>query len=177
MKIDFLTPSQLQYPGAQIAACQQATSVVVGGAFQPAPRDGLFNSIFTPDDLPYPLPLIQESANNGAGSQSQSVPNSGSTPSAGAGNAPAGAAPAAPSSLPAPSSAGDAPNAGAASSDHHQCVGACARRTGSGAGRRNLDARPNGERRSSAGRRSCASARDGDADCQRADRGRAAGRG
>ena len=61
MNIDFLTPSQLQYPGMAVAGCQQGGSplVVGGGGLQPAQRSGFFNSIFTPDDLPYPLPVLQ----------------------------------------------------------------------------------------------------------------------
>lgn len=67
MKIDFLTPSQLQYPGLQVGMCQQGTvvggsAVITNGGFQSAPRDGLFNSMFTPDDLPYPLPFMQQAA-------------------------------------------------------------------------------------------------------------------
>lgn len=59
MKIDLLTPTQLQYPG-MAGTCQQGSTAVVGsGGLQPAQRDGLFNSIFTPGDLPYPLPILQ----------------------------------------------------------------------------------------------------------------------
>ena len=63
MKMDLFTPSQLPYPGQQVNAGQCGStpySLPVGaGAFQPPARDGLFNSIFTPDDLPYPLPILQ----------------------------------------------------------------------------------------------------------------------
>jgi hypothetical protein len=54
----------------------------------------LFNSIFTPDDLPYPLPILQQSTGYGNGSQVQCGCNSGnassSNCSSGAGGASTG---------------------------------------------------------------------------------------
>src|SRR5262249_3906887 len=92
MKFDLLTPSQLPYPQLQTGGCQQ---VVIGGgasSYQSPPRTGLFNSIFTPDDLPYPLPILQRGY--GDGSQTQCGCNSGTSASgdssSGAGGASSG---------------------------------------------------------------------------------------
>jgi len=74
MKIDLLTPTQLQYPG-MAGTCQQgSTAVVGGGGLQTAQRDGLFNSIFTPDDLPYPLPILQSGGGQCAPTTTPPVP-------------------------------------------------------------------------------------------------------
>ncbi len=71
MKMDLFTPSQLPYPGQQTNAAQCGSTPYIlpvgAGAYQPPARDGLFNSVFTPDDLPYPLPVIER---QGSGSDS-----------------------------------------------------------------------------------------------------------
>jgi hypothetical protein len=75
MKFDLLTPSQLPYPGQQLQGCgnQQYGLTIGGGSYQSPARDGLLNSIFTPDDLPYPLPIVV--GNPGAAGQSTSNSN------------------------------------------------------------------------------------------------------
>lgn len=57
MKMDFLSPSPLPYPG-QVVPCSGGSTInpVPAGGYQAPSRDGLFNSLFAPDDLPYPLP-------------------------------------------------------------------------------------------------------------------------
>jgi hypothetical protein len=59
MNYNFLTPSQLPYPGQATTTDSSGTTIVSGsGGYQMPVRDGLLNSIFTPDDLPYPLPAV-----------------------------------------------------------------------------------------------------------------------
>ena len=57
MNYNFLTPSQLPYPGQATTTDGSGATIVLGagGGYEMPERDGLFNSIFTPDDLPYPV--------------------------------------------------------------------------------------------------------------------------
>ena len=105
MKIDLFTPSQLQYPGAPGGACTSGSSTIVAGAFQAPSRDGLFNSIFTPDDLPYPLPVVErDSCQTSSGSGTTTPPpTSGSTPVSSVPTSGSGATAAAPTTPTAPS--------------------------------------------------------------------------
>src|ERR1700748_1243922 len=101
MNTGFLTPQQLPYPGVVGAV---AGTVQTSGEYQPPARDGLFNSIFTPNDLPYPVPVVITQPTNGSGNgtggasrscccPTQSQPTSG--PATGVGISAVGGSPAA----------------------------------------------------------------------------------